>query len=106
MELFTDIDHIRPTFYNAYLTMMNSTLENTFRKECTLSFINKVKHNSKILKSKEFKGALKYANLEGFVPTYIMLLKFKKYLLIYCFLKIIHLKKRFPNLKFVVKMKV
>ncbi|WP_273851273.1 glycosyltransferase family 2 protein [Guptibacillus spartinae] len=101
MKLFkTDIEHIRPTFYNSYLTMMNSTLENTFRKECTLSFINKVKHNSKILKSKEFKGALKYANLEGFVPTYIMLLKLKKYLLIYCFLKIIHLKKRFPNLKF------
>ncbi|KIL49368.1 glycosyltransferase family 2 protein [Jeotgalibacillus soli] len=90
----TDIDCKKSAFYNSYFGMLNSTLENTFSKESNLSFIEKIRFNTGILKSYEFKKALKNASLDGYNRRYIDLLKLENYFLVYFLKKIVNIKNK------------
>ena len=96
MLLFgTDINKNIPRYYNSYLYMLNAVLANTFNKKSKVSFIRKIKYNTKILKSAEFKNCIENANLEGFNKVNIKLFKTENYFLVYILNKFDFIKNKY-----------
>ena len=88
----SDIDIYLEKFYSSYFYMLNRVLKNTFHINANMNFIEKIKYNSKVMKSEEFKKCLRYSNLDkmniihkklyltgNYIPIYIYenLSKFK-----------------------------
>ena len=97
-EFKVDLNEEEKDFYNSYFYMLMIVLNNTFNKKCSLKFFNKIKYNSYILKSREFKLCLEKSDLNLiFNDRYIKLLKSEKYILVYIFSKISIVKNKVLN---------
>lgn len=81
-----------------YFYMLMRVLNNIFNKKFSLTFFNKIKYNSYILKSREFKLCLEKSDLNLiFDDRYIKLLKSEKYILLYIFIKLSIIKNKVLN---------
>lgn len=97
-EFRVDLKEEEKDFYNLYFYMLMRVLNNTFNKKCSLTFFNKIKYNSYILKSREFKLCLEKSDLNLFFnDRYIKLLKSEKYSLVYIFTKLSIVKNKVLN---------
>ncbi|MED3939487.1 glycosyltransferase family 2 protein [Priestia megaterium] len=95
MLLFkTDIEENKIKFHTTYLHLLNRVLVNTFSKKSKLSFLKKIKYNTMILKSNEFKSCLENSNLDEFNNIYINLVKLEDYFFVYIFNKLISFKSK------------
>jgi len=105
-EFKVDLKEEEKDFYSSYFYMLMKVLNNTFNKKCSLTFFNKIKYNSYILKSREFKLCLEKSNSNSILNNdmYIKLLKSEKYILVYIFSKLSFVKNKvlnFHKIKFI-----
>lgn len=93
----TDINIYRKNFYLSYLNYLILVLNNTFNKKCTLNLVEKIKYNTCIMKSDEFRKCIKYSDLSGFSSKYISILKSKNYIYMYIYIKLYNIKSKINN---------
>lgn len=70
---------------NQFLYLFITSLDNTFDKRNTMSFIQKYRYNKSIIKNKNFQECIRIADCSNENPTYINLLKTKFYFLVLLF---------------------
>lgn len=68
-----NIELYRKRFYSIYFYMMNLSLKHIFNLSCKMNFMQKIKYNDQILRSKEFKKCINKADLSGFNNIYVLL---------------------------------
>lgn len=81
----SDINIYIEKFYNSYFYMLNRVLKNTFHSKSNMNFIQKIKYNSEVMKSEEFKKCLRYSNLDKMSLVYRKLYLRGNYILIYIY---------------------
>ena len=81
----SDISIYIEKFYNSYFYMLNRVLKNTFHSKSNMNFIQKIKYNSEVMKSEEFKECLRYSDLDKMSLVYKKLYLRGNYILIYIY---------------------
>lgn len=81
----SDINIYIEKFYNSYFYMLNRVLKNTFHSKSNMNFIQKIKYNSEVMKSEEFKECLRYSDLDKMSLVYKKLYLRGNYILIYIY---------------------
>ena len=90
----SDISIYIEKFYNSYFYMLNRVLKNTFHSKSNMNFIQKIKYNSEVMKSEEFKKCLRYSNLDKMSLVYRKLYLRGNYILIYIYENLSKLKSK------------
>lgn len=93
-EFNVDLKAEEKSFYKSYLYMLLRVLKNTLSKKNKNSFIEKMKYNSKLLKSDEFKECINKADLSEFNNYYINFIKKGNYFEVYIFDKFLVIKQQ------------
>lgn len=94
-----DLRKEEKNFYRSYLYMLMRVLNNTLSKKNRMCFKDKIKYNSKLLKSSEFKKCINKADLSEFNNYYIKLLKDGNYMKIYIVNKLLIIKQKLYSIK-------
>lgn len=90
----SDINIYIEKFYNSYFYMLNRVLKNTFHSKSNMNFIQKIKYNSEVMKSEEFKECLRYSDLDKMSLVYKKLYLRGNYILIYIYENLSKLKSK------------
>ena len=81
-----DQELCKKTIADFYLYFFLTSLENTFDKRSTLSFLQKLKYNQRVINSTEFKHCLEYCDGSNENRQYLKILKAGNYYFAYLYL--------------------